>query len=425
MNMLQIIETIAVVPTLFLLIVILLQYSILILIPKRKNPGKFKSSVSIIIPAHNEGMYLEKTINSVLSCGYVGKKEIIVIDDGSTDNTPEIIKKYEKRRLIKSIRTDHIGKSRAVNRALKLAKNEIIVTVDGDTKVEKGSLDSLLAPFYDEKVAATTAAIKIANTNKFITWFQRVEYIYFSFYKSLCDRLNAIIWVSGTLSAIRKKFIMHEKGYSSKTFVEDIDLALRLIKKGYKIRFVPDATASTFAPETIKSLAKQRLRWLRGGIQIVKKYFKFFFNRKYFGPGFFSLPLMLYWYWHSLVMGLLILLQIAVGYYNYFYIYGNVLSFEVIKYFFYWFSVFGIINLFYQILIGNFPLTFLSALNIIVVGLTYFIYIYSMRYFREKITIKDIIALIFMFPYWILIMSIQIFSNVEWFKTKSKNWWNK
>jgi cellulose synthase/poly-beta-1,6-N-acetylglucosamine synthase-like glycosyltransferase len=425
MNALQIIETIAVIPTLFLLIVVLLQYFILLFIPKKKIHGKFKSSISVLIPAHNEGLYLENTINSVLECGFEGKKEIIVIDDGSTDDTPQIIKRYEKKGLVKSIRTNHVGKSNAINKALKLAKNEIIVTVDGDTIIKKGSLDKLLLPFSDERVAATTAPIKVANTSRFLTWFQRVEYIYFSFYKSLCDRVNAIIWLSGTLSAVRKKLLISEKGYSSKTFAEDIDIALRLIKKGYKIRYVPDAVALTFVPETLKGLAKQRFRWLKGVIQMIKKYFEFYFNRKYIGPGFFSLPMMLYWYWHALVMGLLLFLQIILGYYNYFYIYGNIVSFEVIKYFFYWFSVFGIINLSYQIIIGNFALTLLSILNVIVVCLTYFIYLYSMRQLKEKITVKDVIALIFMFPYWLFILAIQAYSNIEWFRRGSKNWWNK
>jgi cellulose synthase/poly-beta-1,6-N-acetylglucosamine synthase-like glycosyltransferase len=421
--MLRFIETIALIPTIFLFIVILSQYAILILKPKKKIVGNSRPAISILIPAHNEGKYLKETINSILNSGYRGKKEIIVIDDGSTDNTPRIIEQFRKKGLIKSIRTNHIGKSKAMNKGLKLAKNEIIVTIDGDTKIKKGSLDKLLAPFSDEKVAATTGSIKVANPKKFITWFQRVEYLYFSFYKSLCDRLDGIIWTSGTLSAFRKKCL--KKGFNPKIYLEDIDLALNLKKKGYKIHYIPQAIAYTFVPEKIRDLAKQRYRWLRGGIQIMKRHFDLYFNKKYFGPGFYTLPMMSYWYFHSLVMGILIFLQVFIGYYNFYYLSGNVISLDVIKYFFFWFSIFGIVNLAYQIIIGNFQLTLLYFFNFLVVILTYTIYIYSIRWFRERITLKDVVAFIFMFPYWMFIMIIQSFSNIEWFVSRTKNWWRK
>jgi len=423
--MLRLVESIAIIPTFFLLIVVLSQYLVLIFKPKKKIIGNSKPSVSILIPAHNEGAYLRKTIESILNSDYNGKKEIIVIDDGSVDDTPRIIREFKKKRLIKSIRTNHIGKSNAMNRGLKLAKNEIIVTVDGDTIIEKGSLDKLLAPFSDKKVAATTGAIKVVNSRRLITWFQRVEYLYFSFYKSLCDRLDGIIWVSGTLSAIRKKCLKDEKGFNPRVLLEDMDLALKLIKKGYKIHYISDAIALTHAPEKIKDLARQRFRWLRGGIQMMKQHFDMYFNKKYFGSGFFSLPLMSYWYFHSLITGILIFLQVILGYYNYFYVYGNILSFNVLTYFFNWFSVFGIINLTYQTVIGNFPLTLLNFLNIIVVALNYAIYFYSIKWFKEKLTLKDLFAFIFMFPYWVFLMIIQIYSNIEWFSEKARNQWNK
>jgi cellulose synthase/poly-beta-1,6-N-acetylglucosamine synthase-like glycosyltransferase len=420
---LQLVENLSLIPTIFLLIIVILQYAIFIFKRKKKIHGSLKPAISILVPAHNEGKHLRDTIKSILSSGYKGKKEIIVIDDGSIDNTPQIIKEFKKKKLIKAIRTEHVGKSRALNEGLKLAKYEIIVTIDGDTKIEKGSLDKLVAPFSDKKVVATTGAIKVANTKKFLTWFQRVEYLYFSFYKELCDRLDGIIWASGTLSAFRRNWL--KTGFSPDLYMEDADIALRLIKHGYKICYVPNAIAYTFVPENIKDFVKQRSRWLRGGIQIIKKYFNLFFNRRYAGVGFFTLPMMFYWYFHALIMGVLIFLQIFLGYYNFYYVHGNVISFEVVKYFFYWFSIFGIINLAYQIAIGNFPLKLLYALNILLVVLMYAIYIYSIRWFKEKITAKDVIAFIFMFPYWILLMVIQNYSNIEWFKSRARNWWEK
>jgi len=420
--MLNTIETVALIPTIFLLVVIISQYVILAFKPK-KIKGNYKPDISIIIPAHNEGKYLRKTINSILESSYKGKNEIIVIDDGSTDNTPKIMEEFKKKKLIKSIRTNHIGKSKALNRGLKLAKYGIIVTLDGDTEIEKDSLAKLLIPFKDKKVAATTGTIKVANNKKILTWFQRVEYLYYSLYKSLCDRIDGVICASGTFSAIRRKYLTKE--FSSKLYSEDIDLTLNLIKNGYKVRYVPEAVAYTFVPENLKDLVKQRSRWCRGCIQVMKKHPNLFFNKKYFGPGFYSLPLLSYWYFHALIMGILLFLQILVGYYSFYYINGNIISFEVLKYFFYWFSVFGVVNLAYQMIIGNFQVKLLYILNLLVVTLTYAIYLYSIKWSKERFTIKDIFVFVFFFPYWIFIMIIQSLSNIEWFISKARNWWTK
>ena len=421
--MLQTIENIALIPTVFLLVVVFSQYLILFFKPKKGIRGNYKPAISVLIPAHNEGKYLRKTIESVLNCGYRGKKEIIVIDDGSTDNTPQIIEEFKKKKSIRSIRTDHIGKSKALNEGLKLAKNGIIVTVDGDTKIERGSLDKLLAPFSDKKVAATTGAIKVANTKKLLAWFQRIEYLYYSFYKHLCDRIDGVICASGTLSAFRKKCL--RKGFNPDVYSEDIDFTLNLIKEGYRIRYVPEAIALTHVPEKIKDLAKQRSRWCRGCIQVMKRHFDLFFNKEHVGPGFYTLPILSYWYFHALIMGILIFLQVFVGYYSFYYLNGNIVSFEVGKYFFYWFSIFGIMNLAYQIIVGNFSLKLLYVLNFLVVILTYAIYLYSVKWSREKITMRDVFSFVFLFPYWIFIMVIQGFSNIEWFISKAKNWWKK
>jgi cellulose synthase/poly-beta-1,6-N-acetylglucosamine synthase-like glycosyltransferase len=420
--LLQTVETIALVPTFFLLGVLFLQLWILIFKRKTTTYESYRPAVSVLIPAHNEGRHLKKTIGSVLKSGYMGKMEVIVIDDGSEDNTPEILKEFKGK--IKSIRTEHIGKSNALNLGLKLAKNEIIVTIDGDTKIEKGSLDKLVAPLSNKGIVATTGAIKVANTKKPITWFQRVEYLYFSLYKDLCNRIDGVIWASGTLSAFKRDWLT-KIGFNPDLYMEDVDIGLKLIRHNQKIFYVRDAVAYTFAPERVRDFVRQRVRWVRGGIQIIKKYFDMFFNRRYPGVGFFTFPIMSYWYFHALTMGTLLFLQIFLGYYNFYYVHGNVFSLEVAKYFFFWFSIFGIINLAYQIFIGNFPLKLLYASNILLVLLMYAIYVFSVRWHKEKITLKDIIAYTFMFPYWILILMIQNYGNIQWFTKKGRNWWKK
>jgi cellulose synthase/poly-beta-1,6-N-acetylglucosamine synthase-like glycosyltransferase len=421
---LEIVETLALIPTFLLLILLILQYALLIFKKEKNVQGSYRPSISILIPVHNEERHIKKTINSILECGYSGKREIIVINDGSTDNTPNILKEFERKGLIKLITTKHLGKANALNKGLKIAKNEVIVTIDGDTMIEKGSLEKLVAPLKGDRVVATTGVIKVANLGSPLTWFQRVEYLYLSLYKSICDKIDGMIWASGTLSAFKSSWLKKVR-FNPNLYMEDVDIGLKIIKQGYKIRYVKDAVAYTFCPEKLKDFVKQRIRWVRGGIQIIKKYASMFFNREYFSIGFFTLPIMSYWYFHALTMGTLLFLQIFLGYYSFYYIYGNIISLEVVKYFFYWFSLFGVINLIYQIAIGNFQLKLLYVLNILLVALMYGIYIYALKWHREKIKITDVIAYIFMFPYWLLILVVQNFGNIEWFKKKGRNWWRK
>jgi len=425
LNMLQTIETIALIPTILLLVITLSQYLILILKPKKKLRGNFKPSVSVLIPAHNEGKYLKKTIESMLNSGYEGKKEIIVIDDGSTDNTSQIIKTFKKKKLIKSIRTNHIGKSKAMNKGLKLVKNEIVITVDGDSRLEKGSIGKLVAPFYDKIVAATTGVIKVANTKKPLSWFQKLEYLNFAFFKSACERINAVIAASGPLSAFRKKYLVEVGGFSQYTFLEDFDVALKLIKKGYKTHFVDTAFCYNYVPDNLREFVKQRFRWTRGGAQIIKIHFDMFLNKHYKGPGMYSLPLLSYWYIHSILMGIALIFLIALGYNNFFLSNGVVFSLDVAKYFFYWFSVFGIINVGYEATLGNMSLSILTIMNMLLLTVTYGIFLLALKKFKEPLTIKDIIAFIFMFPYWLILLLVHSLSNIEWFKKRGKNWWKK
>jgi len=150
-----------------------------------------------------------------------------------------------------------------------------------------------------------------------------------------------------------------------------------------------------------------------------------FLNRKYRGPGMYSLPLLSYWYIHSVLIGIALILQIVLGYHDFFLANGVVFSWDVAQYFFYWFSVFGIINVAWNVLIGEWSLTLLSALNMLLLTLTYGIFLAALRKFREPFTIKDLIAFIFMFPYWLVLMFVHSMSNIEWSKKRGKNWWEK
>ena len=418
------IEYFAIFFTTILLFVLLSQYALLI--KRKKDYTKIVSpSLSILVPAHNEEKYIEETINAIIKAKYRNKKEIIVIDDGSADNTTEIIKKYSKKGLVKYFRTDHIGKSNALNKATEIAKNEIIVIIDADSVIEKDSLQKLVKPFADEKVGAVSGIIKVRNRKQnFLAVFQNIEYLHSSLFRSLCGRINSNIFTPGPLSAFRKNLLKAVGGFNTRTYMEDVDISLKLVKKGYRVEVSEEAFTSTNVPTSFKSWVKQRVRWTKGGISIIRNNLDFYFNRKYLWSSFYSLPLMSYWYIHSLFMTLFILYQVIFGYYSYFFVFGNFISFDVVRYFVFWFSIFGITNLAYQMLTGT-ATSLLIKLSVLVTLLTYPLYIYSFVKWKEEIKIKDVLALIFMFPYWFMVLIIQLFSNLEWFKTGQRNIWEK
>ena len=408
---------------LFLLLVCF-QLFVFFIKKERSFKGKYLPSVTVLVPCHNEGKYLRETLESILSSDYAGKLNVWVLDDGSTDKSPEIAKEF-KSRGVKCIKTPHIGKSNALNNALKKVRTEIVMTIDGDTKIEKGSIEKMVLPFQEKQTGATTGVIKARVSKKPITWFQRIEYLGFVFYKRVCNKLNALIVASGPLSAYRTKYLKSVNGFSPYILSEDFDAALKLIKKGYRVYFVKDAVCWTQVPEKVRVLSKQRLRWGKGGIHVLKTHSDMWFNPKYKWAGFFSIPLLLYGYFHSTIMGTILLLQIFLGYYSWFYSYGVVVSIEVIKYFFYWFSVFGIINLAYNIWVGVFPLTALNLINILIVSFNYLLFGVAVKTTGEKFGWKDLFVFVFLFPYWMLLLVIQIFTNLEWFKEKGRNWWKK
>jgi cellulose synthase/poly-beta-1,6-N-acetylglucosamine synthase-like glycosyltransferase len=426
-DLIAIIEAIALIPTSILLGLILVQYGILLFGRKEVHDSGPSPSVSVLIPAHNEGRYIAKTVESVQHNGYPGKLEIIVADDGSTDDTPNILKELARKskQSIRAIRTNHIGKSRAMNRMIGMARHDIVVTIDGDTCIEKGSLEKLVAPFADGKVAATTGSMKIANHgHSVITWFQRLEYFGFSLFNHMCNKANGMYCTAGTLSAFRRSVLNEMNGFNDRVLIEDKDLGLRMRRAGHKISYVPKAVAYTNTPERWRHLLRQRMRWSKGGIQVIKDHRGLLFRRKLPGIGFFSMPVMSYWYFHSAII-ILIALQVLLGYNTYFLSTGTAFSIDVAQYFLFWFSIFGAINLAFNTLTGVWPMTLLAVENILIVALTYVLMLYSIKWMGERIRLRDALAMVFMFPYWIIIMAVNLASNMEWFRRPGLNRWDK
>jgi cellulose synthase/poly-beta-1,6-N-acetylglucosamine synthase-like glycosyltransferase len=252
-----------------------------------KRP-KIKSfpSVSIIIPAHNEEETIAETIENVKKLEYPKKKEIIVVDDESTDKTFEIAKKY---RNIKVLRKKRGGKASALNFGIKQAKGEIVVCVDSDSYPEKDALLKTI-PFFQKNVAAVTTSVIVKNAKGVLERLQELEYIMVAWSRKLFEYLDAIYVTPGPMSLYRRDVLQKLGGFDEKNLTEDIEIAWRLMKHNYKIKMALDAKVYTHVPSTIKNWWHQRNRWNIGGLQTTAKYFNLFLKKEFGNIGTFLLP---------------------------------------------------------------------------------------------------------------------------------------
>lgn len=251
----------------------------------------FNPFVSIIIPAFNEEKVICQTIKSLLASTYENF-EILVVDDGSVDNTSKVVREnFAHERHVKLFTLTNGGKARALSFGLKKAKGEIIVGLDADTIFAPSTIGELAKYFADKKVGAVAGNAKVGNRLNTVTKWQALEYIT----SQNLDRrafasLNAITVVPGAVGAWRREALEKAGGFDSNTLAEDQDLTLRVRMLGYKIAYSEKAFAWTEAPDTLKGLTKQRFRWSFGTLQCMWKHRRALLNPKYGWLGFAAMP---------------------------------------------------------------------------------------------------------------------------------------
>ena len=257
--------------------------------PKRRSP-KYQPLISVIIPAYNEEKVLKKSIGALLRSHY-RNFEIIIVNDGSTDKTKEIIDKLAMHPKVRGIHQKNAGKPAAVNMGLNYAKGDIVASMDADTIFPRNVLGNFVRHFADPKIGAVAGTVKVGNIGNMVTRWQALEYITsINIERTAQAFINAIMIVPGACSAWRKEAIVRANGYSDATLAEDCDLTLMMHKLGYKVIQDLDAEAYTEAPMTLKNLAKQRFRWIFGNIQAFWKHRDMIFSRHYGWLGLFVIP---------------------------------------------------------------------------------------------------------------------------------------
>jgi cellulose synthase/poly-beta-1,6-N-acetylglucosamine synthase-like glycosyltransferase len=250
---------------------------VLIKSPTELNLKKINTQekVTIIVPAFNEEMVIEKSIQSLLEQTYPNL-EILIVDDGSTDLTYIKAKRFEFSTEMRSLRVltkINGGKAKAINHGIINSTGSLIMVVDADSKLDKNAVLLMSRYFDDKNIAAVAGSVYVSNQNNLWTKLQALEYIEgLNMVRNGQAFLKLVNIIPGPIGMFRKKALFDVGLYDSDTFAEDCDVTLKLIAKGYKIDFEPEAVAYTEAPENLLDLIKQRYRWTRGILQAIKKH---------------------------------------------------------------------------------------------------------------------------------------------------------
>jgi cellulose synthase/poly-beta-1,6-N-acetylglucosamine synthase-like glycosyltransferase/spore germination protein YaaH/peptidoglycan/xylan/chitin deacetylase (PgdA/CDA1 family) len=253
-----------------------------------QNPNQM---VSIIIPAYNEEITAIQTIQSLLKIDYPNF-ELIFVDDGSKDNTFQVIDAhFGNHAQVKVYKKENGGKASALNYGIARANAEFIICIDADTQLKANAVTEMMRYFYKEDIAAVAGTVKVGNTRNLITRWQSIEYITSqNMDRRAFDLLNTITVVPGAIGAFRKAVVLEVGGFTIDTLAEDCDLTMQILKAGYKVKNCDSAIAYTEAPETVNMLLKQRFRWSFGVMQSFWKNRKTLLNRKYGYFGMIGMP---------------------------------------------------------------------------------------------------------------------------------------
>ena len=303
--------------------------------------------ITIIAPAFNESKTIIDNVRTLLSL-YYNNFEVVVVNDGSTDNTFEKIKEaYDLVRVnyyfdyripcerirgvykskdpaynrLTIIDKNNGGKADSLNAGINISRSNLIVTIDADSIIESDSILKLVKPFLEEKdkkVIGTGGVIRIVNSceverghirqinlpKKFLPRLQVLDYTRaFLLGRMAWSNLDGLMLISGAMGMFDRETVIKAGGYSIKTVGEDMELVLRMRrymaehKENYEVTYIPDPLCWTEVPSDLKSMRKQRTRWTRGLIESLWSHRKMMLNSHYGRLGLLGYPYWLIFEW--------------------------------------------------------------------------------------------------------------------------------
>lgn len=245
--------------------------SLLLLAGRRQRhtptPSGHEPSVTIVIPAYNEEQVIEQCIQKALLSEYPDF-DIIVVDDGSTDDTYLKAASFSYHPLVTVLKQPNRGKAAALNAALDEAQSDILICIDADSQIAPDAVRLLAAHFENPNVGAVAGKVVVGNRRNLLTRLQALEYITSqAIERRAKEHLNAITVVPGAIGAWRTTALMEAGIFSTETLTEDADMTMAVIRSKYKVLYEDRAIARTEVPASLRGLMTQRLRWSLGMMQ--------------------------------------------------------------------------------------------------------------------------------------------------------------
>jgi cellulose synthase/poly-beta-1,6-N-acetylglucosamine synthase-like glycosyltransferase/peptidoglycan/xylan/chitin deacetylase (PgdA/CDA1 family) len=245
---------------------------------KRKNYAtpEYQPRVAVLIPAYNEEKVIVRTIRSVMMSNYKNIR-VIVIDDGSKDNTYQVARQAYPADIASGRLTvltkENGGKADALNFALERIDEELYVGIDADGVIAHDAITNLVPHFANPKIGAVAGNAKVGNRVNLWTRWQALEYITSqNFERRALDLFDVVMVVPGAIGAWRTAPVKAGGGYHSNTVAEDADLTMNLLEQGYCVIYEDQALAFTEAPVNADGLIRQRFRWSFGILQAIFKH---------------------------------------------------------------------------------------------------------------------------------------------------------
>lgn len=242
--------------------------------------------ISVIIPAHNEEGTILNSLSSVANSNYPQSNlQIIVADDGSTDNTAQLVIDYKKsnpKLNLEIITQQNAGKAHALNNAIRnYAIGELVMCLDADSSIDPNALKETAIYFSDKRVVAMAANVKIRATNTLFNLIQQYEYIICYQMKRALTVFNIEYIIGGIGSVFRRSALVQVGLYDTNTITEDIDLTMKLLQQGgkeWRVIYGAKVIAYTESVMDVAGLIRQRYRWKFGRTQTFYKHKNLFFN---------------------------------------------------------------------------------------------------------------------------------------------------
>jgi peptidoglycan-N-acetylglucosamine deacetylase len=379
---------------------------------KKQHFPDYAPKLSIIIPTYNEEKNIGVCLDHILASDYDLKKlQIIVVDDGSTDSTKRIVKRFMKNHFnIELVLANHEGKPQALNVGLDYVRYDYVLTVDADVIVKKEFVKSIIAPFKNKKVGATNGIVHIHKTKSIIGLFQFVEYCHNNLIRSSFSRLfNNGIWFFGAAACFSRNALNQVGGFSTTVLTEDMAISLSLLEKNYDIITVDSAHYYTGAMHTLKDLFNQRMRWFYGGLQSTWQHRKLL---KKSSPAIWYL-FFTQWFWalFSIIIIPIIIYQVLYW-----------LPAEGINQFWYlfrWFSLAGPIYVIYMLPVWG--LNFINIFGVSAGILTAIVLFLALFRYKSVPGLGRLVIIFFYFPFTILLNLMMIAGIFRYGFSKKKH----